>query len=41
MGPERYTVYPNPSGPGYLMNLQADIMQPFNTRVVVPFQPRR
>lgn len=35
----RYKVYPNPSGPGYLINVQADIMQPFNTRVVVPLLP--
>lgn len=35
----RYNVYPNPSGPGYLLNVQADIMQPFNTRVVVPLLP--
>lgn len=36
---ERYNVYPNPSGAGYLLNVQADIMQPFNTRVVVPVLP--
>ena len=36
---ERYNVYPNPSGAGYLLNVQADIMQPFNTRVVVPLMP--
>lgn len=35
----RYKAYPNPSGPGYLINVQADIMQPFNTRVVVPLLP--
>lgn len=39
MSPERYNLYPNPSGPGYLLNVQADIMQPFNTRVVVPLLP--
>jgi toxin CcdB len=39
MSPERYNLYSNPSGPGYLLNVQADIMQPFNTRVVVPLLP--
>ena len=39
MSLERYNVYPNPSGSGYLLNVQADIMQPFNTRVVVPLLP--
>ncbi len=29
---DRYNVFPNPSGSGYLLNVQADIMQPFNTR---------
>ncbi|NYT59586.1 CcdB family protein [Alcaligenaceae bacterium] len=32
----RYDVYANPSGLGYFLNVQAGIMQPFNTRVVVP-----
>lgn len=27
----RFNVYPNPSGAGYLDNVQADFMQPFNT----------
>ncbi|NYT26045.1 CcdB family protein [Alcaligenaceae bacterium] len=36
---DRYNVYPNPSGSGYLLNVQADILQPFNTRVVVPLLP--
>ena len=35
----RYNVYPNASGSGYLLNVQADILQPFNTRVVVPLLP--
>lgn len=39
MSSERYNLYLNPSGPGYLLNVQADIMQPFNTRVVVPLLP--
>ena len=36
---ERFTAYPNPSGPGYLLNVQADLMNPFNTRVVIPLLP--
>lgn len=32
----RYDAYPNPSGSGYLLDIQADILQPLNTRVVVP-----
>jgi len=32
----RYDVYPNPSGTGYLLDVQADILQPLNTRTVVP-----
>lgn len=36
---DRYNVYPNPSGSGYSLNVQEDIMQPFNTRVVVPLLP--
>lgn len=39
MSTERYNLYPNPAGRGYLLNVQADIMQPFNTRVVVPLLP--
>ncbi|KAA0910432.1 CcdB family protein [Pusillimonas sp. ANT_WB101] len=35
----RFSVYPNPSGPGYLINVQADLMRPFNTRMVVPLLP--
>lgn len=35
----RFSVYPNPSGPGYLINVQADLMQPFNTRIVIPLLP--
>jgi toxin CcdB len=35
----RYDVYPNPSGPGYFLDVQADILQPLNTRVVVPLVP--
>lgn len=35
----RFSVYPNPLGLGYLVNVQADFMQPFNTRVVIPLLP--
>ena len=35
----RYDVYPNPSGCGYLLDVQADILQPLNTRAVVPLLP--
>lgn len=35
----RYDVYPNPSGSGYLLDVQADILQPLNTRAVVPLLP--
>lgn len=32
----QYTVYRNIDGPGYLLDVQADIISPFSTRVVVP-----
>lgn len=35
----RYNAYPNPSGHGYLLDVQADILQPLNTRAVVPLLP--
>ncbi|RTZ47614.1 plasmid maintenance protein CcdB [Candidimonas sp. SYP-B2681] len=35
----RYDVYPNPLGSGYLLDVQADILQPLNTRAVVPLLP--
>lgn len=35
----RYDVYANPSGHGYLLDVQADILQPLNTRAVVPLAP--
>ncbi|MEB2399330.1 MAG: CcdB family protein [Alcaligenaceae bacterium] len=37
----RYDVYANPSGCGYLLDVQADILQPINTRAVVPLVPLR
>lgn len=35
----RFSVYPNLSGSGYLINVQADLMHPFNTRIVIPLLP--
>lgn len=35
----RFTVYRNPNGNGYLLNLQADINSHFATRVVAPLLP--
>jgi len=35
----RFSVYPNPSGKGYLLNVQADSMSHFNRRVVIPLLP--
>lgn len=35
----RFSVYPNPEGDGYLLDVQADIMRHLNTRVVVPLMP--
>lgn len=35
----RLTVYKNPDGPGYLVDLQADINSHFATRVVAPLLP--
>jgi len=35
----RFTVYRNPSGEGYLLDVQADILDHLNTRMVVPLLP--
>jgi toxin CcdB len=35
----RFSVYPNPSAHGYLVDVQADVMSHFNTRVVIPLLP--
>lgn len=35
----RYDVYATPSGHGYLLDVQADILQPLNTKAVVPLVP--
>ena len=39
MSTERFTVYRSPEGKGYLLNIQAEAMSHFNTRVVVPLLP--
>lgn len=35
----RHDVYPNPDGPGYLLDLQSDLLSELNTRVVAPLMP--
>lgn len=35
----RCDVYPNPGGKGYVMDVQADLLDRFATRVVVPLLP--
>lgn len=35
----RFHVYPNPDGAGYLLDVQADLLDNLNTRVVVPLLP--
>ena len=35
----RFDVYANRSGPGYLLDVQADLIQKLNTRMVVPLLP--
>ncbi|QDX82035.1 plasmid maintenance protein CcdB [Denitratisoma sp. DHT3] len=35
----RFSVYPNPSSNGYLIDVQADAMSHFNTRMVIPLLP--
>ncbi|MCG8512081.1 MAG: CcdB family protein [Rhodospirillales bacterium] len=35
----RHDVYPNPDGPGYLLDVQADLLDGLNTRIVVPLFP--
>ena len=36
----KYDVYPNPSGDGYLLDVQTDLLSALNTRVVVPLLPK-
>jgi toxin CcdB len=35
----RFDVYENPDGPGSLLDVQAELLDPLNTRVVVPLTP--
>ncbi len=35
----RYDVFRNPSGNGYLLDVQADLLSELNTRVVAPLLP--
>ena len=35
----RYDVSRNPDGPGYLLDVQSDLLEGLNTRVVVPLLP--
>ncbi|WP_439143542.1 CcdB family protein [Planktotalea sp.] len=35
----KYDVFPNPSGVGYLLDVQTDLLSDLNTRVVVPLLP--
>ncbi|WP_029030825.1 CcdB family protein [Salinarimonas rosea] len=36
----RLDVFPNPGGVGYLLDVQADLLEELNTRVVVPLLPK-
>lgn len=35
----KYDVFPNPSGDGFLLDVQTDLLGDLNTRVVVPLMP--
>jgi toxin CcdB len=35
----RHDVFANPDGPGWLLDVQADILHGLNTRIVVPLLP--
>ncbi len=35
----KHDVYPNPNGKGYLLDVQADLLDSMNTRIVVPLLP--
>ena len=35
----RYVVYANPDSSGYLLNVQADLLDNLSTRLVVPMMP--
>ena len=32
----RYDAFPNPEGPGFVLDVQTDLLEGFDTRVVVP-----
>lgn len=36
----RFSVYANPEGPGYLLDVQANLLSHLNTRMVVPLLPQ-
>ena len=36
---QRFNAYPNPSGKGYLLDVQAEIHSQMNSRVVIPLLP--
>jgi len=36
----KYDVFPNPSGDGYALDVQTDLLSDLNTRIVVPLLPR-
>lgn len=35
----KYDVFPNPSGDGFLLDVQTDLLSDLNTRIVVPLLP--
>ena len=35
----RFEVYANPAGPGYVLDVQADVLDGLNTRIVIPLLP--
>ena len=37
----KHDVYQNPNGSGYLLNVQADLLDGMNTRIVVPLLPMK
>lgn len=39
MNAKRFHVYPNPSGNGFLVNVQSDLLSSLNTRMVIPLMP--
>ena len=35
----RFSIFPNPSGSGYLIDVQANALSHFNTRIMIPLLP--